>query len=64
METMGLNTDNLDTLVSGLEDMENGVMQLKTNIRDALLSDLEESFSQGLLTINWEAIRKRRYLRR
>lgn len=61
---MELDKKKMDSLVSELEDHEKEVFDLKGQIQHELFNNLNDAVGYGLMSINWEAIRKRRYLRR
>ena len=61
---MPLDKEKMDEMVSELEGHEKRTYEIKGDIQNMLLDDLKEAIGCGLLSINWEAIRKRRYLRR
>lgn len=64
MTSIGLDTAKLDGLAQELEDAEKQARDIKFHIETELFENVNDAIGQRLISINWEAIRKRRFLRR
>ena len=61
---MALDREKLSQEVHELDELEHKLWQVKQNISHVLFTNPEEAVGEGLLKIDWRALRHRKYLDR